>query len=132
MKDEKKTCPSSVAAPGAQLIGVVNSGGIVDILKKPLTLDAAFVEEVQKGRSPEQRFRFAGRCVQSGCNQWKSGGCSVIQRVTDAMKHDINDSEINLPACGIRKTCRWYFQKGKLACAICPLITTDNGIENNP
>jgi hypothetical protein len=31
-----------------------------------------------------------------------------------------------LPACGIRERCRWFAQEGSAACAVCPLVRTDN------
>lgn len=124
MKDQHKTCPSAVCEPGAKLIGIVNSAGMVDLLAKPMEVDAVFDEEARKGRQPEQRFRFANKCVQSGCKQWTPGGCGVIKKVTEILNPPEN--EYTLPACGIRKTCRWYFQSGKQACTVCPLIITDH------
>jgi hypothetical protein len=32
-----------------------------------------------------------------------------------------------LPACAIRRTCRWYAQRGAAACTVCPLIVADIG-----
>jgi hypothetical protein len=32
-----------------------------------------------------------------------------------------------LPACAIRRTCRWYAQRGPAACAVCPLVVADTG-----
>jgi hypothetical protein len=32
-----------------------------------------------------------------------------------------------LSACGIRQSCRWYFQRGAAACAGCPLIVAGMG-----
>lgn len=123
MKDQKKSCPSAVCEPGSKLIGIVNSQGMVDLLPKAIDVDEEFVLEAQKGRAPEERFRFSGKCVQSGCHQWKGGGCGVIKKVLNAFPETTN---ANLPACAIRKTCRWYFQEGGKACMICPLIITDN------
>jgi len=86
----------------------------------PVTAD--FIQETTKGRPAEQRFRFANRCVQSGCNQWKDGKCSVIKNVLDALPV----FESSLPKCAIRSSCRWYFQEGPKACSVCPLIITDS------
>jgi hypothetical protein len=32
-----------------------------------------------------------------------------------------------LPACAIRRTCRWYHQRGAEACAACPLVVAEGG-----
>jgi hypothetical protein len=34
---------------------------------------------------------------------------------------------VRLPACGIRRTCRWFAQRGAAACGVCPLIVADTG-----
>ena len=107
------------------MIGVVNSDGLVTILADPLPVDAEFAAEASRGRQPEQRFRFANKCVQSGCKQWSAGACGVIKKIAGALESADLD-HTTLPACGIRKTCRWFFQEGAKACAICPLVITDS------
>jgi hypothetical protein len=32
-----------------------------------------------------------------------------------------------LPTCTIRQTCRWFGQRGRDACVVCPLVVTDAG-----
>lgn len=124
MNNQKKTCPSARCEPNTKLIGIVNPAGTVDILAHPFPVTHEFVEEsLQVGQS-EKRFRFANTCAQSGCNQWSSGSCGVIKKVMEALNTKSQDED--LPACGVRKTCRWYFQEGKKACQVCPLIITDN------
>jgi len=117
-------CPSAVCEEGANLIGVVNQDGIVDLLSVPILVDKEFVEIAYQGRQPELRFRFSGRCVESGCKQWTGTTCSVIEKVLEVVER--NEKESPLPECGIRSSCRWFFQEGGGACQVCPLIITDN------
>lgn len=119
MSEEKKLkCPSYVCKPGAELYGVVNSQGKVDFLKEPFEIDLPFIHEAYKGQDPEKRFRFAGNCAKSGCNQWNTNEkkCGLIKTVIDHIaKPDIQ----KLPYCPIRSKCRWYVQEESLACAQC-------------
>jgi hypothetical protein len=36
-----------------------------------------------------------------------------------------------LPACSVRRTCRWFVERGKAACLRCSEIRTD-GYDRNP
>ncbi|MBI5915293.1 MAG: hypothetical protein HY842_07945 [Bacteroidetes bacterium] len=111
-------CPSYVCKPGAQLYGVVNAGGFIDYLKATIEIDESFVEEAYKGRDPEKRFRFAGNCAKSGCSHWSKGEheCGLIGRVIEMMD---KPEEAELRPCPIRYQCRWFRQRGGLACAQC-------------
>ncbi|MDF2381071.1 hypothetical protein JMG10_06330 [Nostoc ellipsosporum NOK] len=124
MKASPLLCPSAVCAEGAQLIGVVNKEGTVDLLADPLPVTADFVEAAFEGRAPEQRFRFANTCAKNGCRQWNGQGCSISDMVADFIRAE--EIELQLPACGIRPECRWYHQHGATACAGCHLVVTDN------
>lgn len=111
-------CPSYSCKPGAQLIGIINSEGLVDYISTKITIDENFVDEANKGREPEQRFRFAGKCAKSGCNQWDKQGsqCGLIDNIIDLINHV---ESIELKPCPIRSNCRWYAQRKGLACAQC-------------
>ncbi len=129
MKKDKLTCPSSVCQEGAELIGIVNQEGMVDILEHPIPVTQEFVEIAHQGRPPEQRFRFANTCVEKGCRQWNGKGCSIGDMVASLIQAEENALE--LPACGIRRQCRWYVQNGPKACMACPLVTTDAAALNS-
>lgn len=122
--DAPRACPSARAEPGNTLYGVVQ-GARVARLGTPIALDAAFVETVSARGPPEQRFRFAGRCLEGGCAQWengaKGGQCGVIERVLATRKVE----PAGLPRCFLRPSCRWYAQRGAAACAACDLVITD-------
>jgi hypothetical protein len=115
-----RACPSARAEPGNTLYGVVQ-GEKVARLGTPIELDAAFVATVSARGPPEQRFRFAGRCLEGGCAQWQNGGCGVIERVLEARPVEV----AGLPRCYLRPSCRWYAQRGAAACAVCDLVITD-------
>ena len=122
--DEKKTCPSATCTEGSQLIGIINADSEFSFLKVPLTVTKSFVDEANMYGSPEKRFRFASKCVQSGCNQWTGSRCGVSDSVLDAIEVSLHKA--NLPDCSIRPTCRWYDQNGESACRICPLVITNS------
>lgn len=117
-KTEDKLCPSYYAKPGAELYGIVNKSGFIDYLQSTIEIDETFVEEAQKGRDPEKRFRFAGNCAKSGCTQWNDGskGCGLIDKVIDIVD---NKENVELQHCPIRESCRWFAQRKGLACAQC-------------
>lgn len=126
-KNDRLSCPSSRAAPGVTLLGVVQDDGRAAFLPKPLTVDAEFVQRAVQAGSPERRFRFAGACVKGLCTQWTGGACGVIERVLERIAIDAADTpdEAPLPACAIRASCRWYRQRAASACRVCPMIVTD-------
>jgi hypothetical protein len=111
-------CPSYDCNSGAKLFGVVNSGGFIDYLKVTLEIDESFVSEAKKGREPEKRFRFAGNCAKSGCGHWNKADhqCGLIDKIIEAVGNSQNKV---LQYCPIRSKCRWFLQRGGLACAQC-------------
>jgi hypothetical protein len=118
---DDRLCPSARAEPGSALIGMVGADGRVGMLNRPLPVDDDFLAAATRGRAPEKRFRFAGRCVRSACRQWSDGRCGVIDRVL-AITGDVGRP---LPPCAIRARCRWFAQTGAAACGACPEVVTD-------
>lgn len=134
----RRLCPSSPAEPGAILLGIVGPEGKIGYLTPQIRIDGEFIEIAAKGRSPEKRFRFAGPCVEGGCTQWTGSRCGVIDAAieeaeTRASAHETSAAmpagDAPPPKCSIRSQCRWFFQHGRDACAVCPLIITDVGAE---
>ena len=120
-------CPSYRCESGAVLLGIVQSDGHVAIAGERIEIDESFVESAKLGRAPEGRFRFAGKCAQSGCTYWSQGArCDVIDRVLGILGPKGSAEE--LPACAIRSQCRWYIQIGAAACAVCPEVVTNRGL----
>lgn len=110
-------CPSAQCEKGAILLGVFDATGRLGYIRPALRIDDDFVAGAAEGRTPEERFRFTQPCVESGCRNWTGGRCSVID---DALEFGV--AADSLPACSIRRTCRWFAQAGPSACAVCPLI----------
>lgn len=128
----RKACPSTCCQEGVRLLGVLTPVGKVAYVQPPITISAAFVERAEALGHPERRFRFTGPCVEADCPQWTGAGCGIVDIAiqetpvgfpTDACSPGAN----NLPACGIRHSCRWYAQRGGLACAVCPTLVADTG-----
>jgi len=122
-------CPSAPAEPGAALIGIVEADGRVANVTTPLVIDAAFIAAARaSGGPPEERFRFSSPCQQERCGHWTGRECGLIghlhRAVAEAGKAESGQP---LPRCSIRASCRWWLQRGREACAICPLIVTDIG-----
>ena len=115
-------CPSARCEEGSYLLGIVGADGVVGFILPPLPLDAAFVEQAHKGRSPESRFRFTNRCVESNCGFWTGSRCGVIDNVVETLPVQRAES---LRPCMIRSQCRWFSQHGRSACDVCPLIVTE-------
>jgi hypothetical protein len=118
---DKLKCPSFYALPGSLLLGRVGEDGTVGIFSHPLEVDMAFLDQLwQRDIEPETAFRFAGPCHQSACKQWANGACQLIQRLASEPSKCTSSS---LPNCGIRGACRWFLQKGALACSVCSSVT---------
>jgi len=116
-------CPSAKCEPGVLLLGIVEADGSVAFLKQKLRVDEFFTRIALEGRTPEKRFRFAGTCRKSGCQQWTGERCGVIDRLF--ADNPAFRSSGDLPDCGIRVNCRWFSQWGEKACGICPHVITD-------
>jgi hypothetical protein len=131
MKDGKQIlCPSAPSNEATILLGIVLANGTVAYADELLMIDDDFVRTAREGTSAEARFRFAGSCFRSGCKQWSSGRCSVIDTVLNAPR--LGHLPERLPACSIRGACRWFIQNGSDACRICPFVITDSFGKTDP
>ena len=113
------------------MLGVRTESGRLAYLHPPVPVDADFAARESAAGHPERRYRFAGPCLEGGCPQWTGTRCAVADMVTGraAGPVDLGLPAISrrLPACSIRQSCRWFFQRGPAACAVCPLIVADMG-----
>ncbi len=123
--ESTKSCPSSVAQPGAVLLGVMNDDGSLGYLETPIEIDEDFITGAGEGAELERRFRFSSKCVKSGCAQWHDGKCGVIEKMID-LNPGWHEQHPSLPSCSIRTTCRWFFQEGAKACSHCPHVVTNS------
>ncbi len=118
---EEKTCPSGRCTEGALLLGIVQDDRVA-FVHPALIVDADFVERVDT--SALRRFRFAEPCVERDCAQWTGHSCGVIDEVLESSPPVPVGAP--LPPCSIRKTCRWFGQSGRSACAPCRLVITEH------
>jgi hypothetical protein len=107
------------------LVGVKTESGRLAYVQPPTHVDAEFVTRAHAMGQPEARFRFSLPCIEAGCPQWTGTGCAVVDHVIDEVAGE--QATARLPACAIRRTCRWYDQRGADACAVCPLVVADTG-----
>ncbi len=118
-----KLCPS--AQPGmdrAIVLGVVQQEGprpVVEYLnaRLPATPDVLAMSAPLK---PTEVFRLAATCAEHKCPHFDGADCRLATRVATMLPPVVE----SLPACVIRKECRWYSQEGRAACMRCPQITT--------
>lgn len=114
-----RTCPGGRCREGALLIGIMTPRGRVAYLDPPMEVSEEFVGEASRGTDPEHRFRFAEMCAGSACHYWESG-CRLGRDVAA-----LADTAEDLPACGIRATCRWFAQEGPHACSGCRFVVRE-------
>lgn len=118
-------CPSARCEDGAVVLGVIVSTGVVGYISPALPVNAEFAERARRAGSHETRFRFALPCQENGCQNWTAGRCGVIEdALVSAGNIDElrNRAESDLPRCSIRRSCRWFAQRGPDSCRICPFL----------
>jgi hypothetical protein len=125
--DDPALCPSATAAPGALLIGVVDEKGRVSNVVTPLTIDEAFVEVATLHGPLGKRFRFSAPCQEGRCGHWQASRCTLIGKLHSAAVDagEAKNSGAGLIPCAIRSQCRWWQQRGREACSVCPVVVTD-------
>ncbi|HEV2374534.1 MAG TPA: hypothetical protein VGS19_20525 [Streptosporangiaceae bacterium] len=117
-RDDPPLCPSARGKPGATLIGISAGPGALGYVTPAVTVDEQFLAAA--GDNPEERFRFASRCHESGCHNWGEDRCQLIHQIMS--RHPTDEEPGDLPACGIRSSCRWFAQAGREACRVCPVV----------
>ncbi len=126
MSDKPLTCPSAPAEVGSVLLGVVADKGQMAYLAPNVPVTPNLIQGLTAGSIPiENRLRFAGPCIQHQCVQWKgrdggAGHCGLIEHAVKTFERTTGPE--TLPQCGIRSTCRWFAQKGRVACGVCPEV----------
>jgi len=113
-------CPSAKPSKSSELFGIVNDEGKVNYLKTPLKVSAEFIESVSSDTAPDQRFRFASKCIESGCKHWSNGSkaCTLSNHIVSKFSQNSEP----LPFCAIRDACRWFAQDGPKACIGCAFV----------
>ena len=109
-------CPCARRVPGANLLGVVQTGGRVKFLPPGLLVDE---ETARLDRPSEVQFRYSSRCVEGTCLHWRDRRCTAVDEVRD---HLAPYALTSTASCSIRPQCQWHLQAGDAACAVCPLV----------
>jgi hypothetical protein len=98
-------CPSAPLETATHLIGLVRPDGRIAFISPPLVV----TDEVVAA-------------------QWTGGRCSVADVVADELAPVVAAEGRDagpLRSCGLRRSCRWFAQRGAAACRACPLVVTD-------
>ena len=115
-------CPSSNSEFSEFIIGIRKPNGTIAFLDQSLPVDKDVLEILKSHSVPaEQRFRFAGKCIKSGCQNWDSGNCMIAKNLENYQEKLSSP----LPVCSIRTKCFWYAQQGPDICMICPRVVTE-------
>jgi hypothetical protein len=119
-------CPSAQPQQaGARVFGVV--GGRADAPRvgyltatQPVTPELlALAGPVE----PTEVFRIAAPCAGSACSHFSDGNCQLATKIVQLVPEIVGLER--LPACRIRRHCRWWAQEGGAACRRCPLVVTE-------
>ena len=116
------SCPSAQPEfEDAQVLGVHRQGPDGPRLAYVAgTMPAAEVAGATGAVPSTLVMRFAGRCMTSGCQHFDGLECRLAGRIVEGLS-PVTDA---LPACAIRRTCRWHAQEGAAACHRCPQVVT--------
>jgi hypothetical protein len=118
-----KLCPS--AQPGmdnCRILGVVQHDGPAP---RVAYLDQALpaTEELLSLAAPlkpTELFRLSATCAEHKCPHFDGEDCRLATRIVQILPAVVD----TLPACTIRKDCRWFSQEGGAACKRCPEVAT--------
>jgi hypothetical protein len=115
-------CPSSTCHEGALVIALLGEDGRLGYVRPALPVDKEFVRQAGEHGDPESRFRFADPCAQDACSHWNDRHCTLVGRLIDAAPLPEPESPAAFPRCDIRSDCRWFAQRGRDACGVCPTV----------
>ena len=117
------TCPSAQPEmQDAQVLGVVErdaAGVQLAYVNGHVPVSDTILQAVGDV-PPTLVYRFAAPCAEKACTHFAEGKCQLAARVAEGLAPRVD----RLPPCAIRKTCRWYAQEGRPACARCPQVVT--------
>jgi hypothetical protein len=77
---------------------------------------------------PTLVYRFAAPCASGRCIHFDGQNCQLAARIVEELMPRVE----KLPACAIRKTCRWHMQEGAAACLRCPQVVTQVTERSDP
>ncbi|MGN9764388.1 hypothetical protein ACTMS2_04370 [Micromonospora sp. SD12] len=120
----ERMCPSTPAANATVFLGMITPAGRVAYVTPPLPAEVALAQAATD-TPVESRYRLAGPCVTAKCGFWTGEHCGLGERVAASFREVAGPAEDDLPRCAIRRTCRWYAEQGRAACAACSQVVTD-------
>jgi hypothetical protein len=119
----EQLCPSAPPEqPGARVIGIVQgspSEPRVAYLRQALPV-VPNVLALAQTLDPREVFRTAAPCAESSCQHFDGTDCTLVSRMVSMVPTAVDE----LPACPIRRDCRWFHQERGAACERCPQIVT--------
>jgi len=117
------SCPSAQPdMEGARIIGLVTGtleSPRIAYLEPGINLTLSAVKSLGE-LEPTRVFRFGAHCEQARCKHFDGAQCALGRRVASQLERVVEQ----LPACQIRKSCRWYAEQGRDVCLRCPQIIT--------
>ena len=125
MQPNHPLCPSALPEmPQGRLFGVM--GGSATEPRLMYLDEAAPATESLLSLAgpvkPTEVFRLAAPCVETKCCHFDGKDCQLVTRIVQILPAVVD----SLPACSIRKECRWFHQEGRDACVRCPQVVTLN------
>ncbi|WP_233563138.1 MULTISPECIES: hypothetical protein [Micromonospora] len=120
----ERMCPSTPAANATVFLGMITPAGQVAYVTPQLPADVALAT-ADPDRPVESQLRLAGPCVTTSCGFWTGAHCGLGERLAASYQETTGETEAELPRCAIRRSCRWYAEQGRSACAACSYVVTD-------
>ena len=117
-------CPSARPEFTETVVFGVISGTVaeprVTYLKHPQPITDQLVAKASPA-TPTEVFRMATSCATTACLHFDGQDCRLAKQIAEKLPAVAQE----LPACSIRRDCRWWQQEGKAACIRCPQVVTD-------
>jgi hypothetical protein len=125
MEPKHLLCPSALPEmPEGRLFGVMGGSATeprLMYLDEPAPVTESLLSLAGPVK-PTEVFRVAAPCVESKCCHFDGQDCRLVTRIVQILPSVVD----SLPACVIRKECRWFQQEGRPACMRCPQVLTLN------
>lgn len=120
---DDRWCPSArPEQPGAIAFGVrvgEEAGARIGYLSELVPVDDELLALAEPA-TPLEVFRFGAPCAQRGCAHFRSGKCTLVERIVESVPIAVSIA----PACSLRSRCKWWDQEGVAACLRCPAVVT--------
>jgi hypothetical protein len=120
---EPLRCPSAQPGMGdVQVLGVVMRDADAPrlaYLDEPVVATPEMLALAEPA-GVSQVFRLSARCEELKCTHFDGTRCQLAVRIASMLPEVVD----TLPACNIRRECRWFRQEGRAACVRCPQIVT--------